>query len=265
MMAACLMMKQQLGMRRAEICNLRNKDIHFPDQSHAQDSTSYILVDLYRSKTDANAQGVRLCLWKNQSQHPLASRLCAKSWLEFWLSMHPNIRNPEAALFPFFDAKNNVFAREMTLDECSKVFESCCRGGGLLDRDGVVKYTTHSSRHTFAWHAGICGFDNTTIKMAGRWDSDDSFQTYAESGTSDAQILMSDGERNIVKEVWAWRDPFPRSLHGIGEGQMLSIGQQRNRNAKRQRIGCEWYVFDSFSLVLLTNYIKDCSHGRKLL
>lgn len=232
-MAALILMKQQLGLRRNEICGLRIKDIRFPAQLGGQDSTSYILVDLYKSKTDTEEKGVRLCLWENTSTHPLAPRYCAKRHLEFWLAMHPNIHDPNAAVFPHFNEDGKTFSRHMTKEECSEVFERCCRGAGLIDDNGKVKYTTHSTRHSFAWHGGICGADFLKVKLAGRWISDCSFVVYFQSGSSDAQILVQDGQPNLLIEIWPWRDTHPCSLHGIGEGQLLSVGQNRNRNAKK--------------------------------
>ena len=57
-------------------------------------------------------------------------------------------------------------------------------------------YTTHSTRHTFAYWAKLCGEQDLVIKVAGRWMSFSAFAIYIKLGLNDAVHAAIDEARS---------------------------------------------------------------------
>jgi integrase len=158
--------------------------------------------------------------------------LCPVNWLMASLASMPV---GTKYLFPKVvngSVDNNV---TMSPDDESQRWKNLCVFADLTITcaNGTVlaKYTTHSTRHTFAWWAKLCGAQNMVIKVAGRWMSFSAFMTYIKLGLNDAAHAEMDEQRaaqlnqtaiasarSRVMEQWKWQDPLPQTFFILNDG-----------------------------------------------
>jgi hypothetical protein len=184
---------------------------------------------------------VMLTVWANF----LNRNLCPLNWLLASLaSMSPGTRY----LFPKIVNGHVDDGADLTPSEESERWRQLCMDSDLtiIGRDGkeIAAYTTHSSRHTFAFWAKLCGIANDNIKIAGRWCSFSSFMIYINLGLNDASHdevsiaraldlglapdLMS--ARSILLDNWKWQDPLPQHFTHFDDGVNPVLSARANLN-----------------------------------
>lgn len=89
----------------------------------------------------------------------------------------------------------------------------------------MPKYSSHSTRHSFAFLNGLSGLDATLTQTMGRWLSTSSFVTYFTNGNNNHKHHEEQGRKTELQSLWLFKDLKLRTLNGVGRGQLLSQGQ----------------------------------------
>jgi hypothetical protein len=188
-------------------------------------------VKIIIPKQKSRNEMAMLTIWQNYKDR----NLCPVNWLMASLASMP-----EGAKYLFPKIVNGHVDNNVTVspDEESARWKDLCLFSDLTVRDGAnnvyAKYTTHSTRHTFAYWAKLCGAENSTIKIAGRWMSFSAFMTYIKLGLNDAAHAAIDearaAELNIeaiasarskVMNQWEWVDPLPQHFWVLNDGSNI--------------------------------------------
>ncbi|KAI9326044.1 hypothetical protein DFJ73DRAFT_867326 [Zopfochytrium polystomum] len=197
-------------------------------------------LDLWEAKEDRARTGYRITIHKNGGVDALSPFLCAVRAICLYLALHTHTSNPNAPLFPSVDAGTGAPTHEfMTDHEYSRILGKACLahsklrvGAVCLPSFSEIFYNCHSTRHTFAFWIGLCGFIGQIAMLMGRWKTTTAWEIYNTNGTRKRQVGYTASTIERVQRVWPAYNGQLTTIGGINDTDNLSAGQ-RGRSAVR--------------------------------